>query len=419
MKVSNSVLQNGESSWTLGARWVFPVEGPPLEGGTLTVQGGSILAVEPTGLRTPDIDLGNAAIIPGFVNAHTHLDLSGLRGKTPPRVEITEWLREVIQHRRGQSREQIQKDIADGWAESLTSGTTLIGDIAAQGMSWPILRAAPLRSVVFYEILGLSRTRAHQAWAAACAWIHQHRPTSACRPGLSTHAPYSVRASLFRAAASFSQEHHLPLATHLAESSAELILLSQHQGTFVPFLKDLGVWDPEGLVDGPETVVDLHANVPTALFVHGNYLDPRRPTPRGASIIYCPRTHAAFGHKPYPLMAFLAAGARVALGTDSLASNPDLSMLNEARYLHKRLPDLPWDCLLRMATLTGAEALGWSVETGSLTVGKSADFVVLRMPNVDGRDPHELIFSSSAAVDQVYVRGKKAYQVGTKLSASQ
>jgi len=412
------VCQNGESSWTLGARWVFPIDGQPLEHGTLTLRGGRILAVEPCGSRTPDTDIGNAALVPGFANAHTHLDLSGLRNKTPPRADFTDWLRAVIQHRRSQTREQIQKDIEHGLAESLASGTTLLGDIAAQGLSWPALCGAPLRSVVFYELLGLPRARAHQAWAAACAWVRQHRPTSACRPGLSTHAPYSVRTSLFRAAASLAQQYHLPLATHLAESFAELRLLTQQQGPFVTFLKDLGVWDSEGLVDKPETVIDLHAKASAALFVHANYLHPSTTIPQGATVVYCPRTHAAFGHKPHPFCEFLAAGVRVALGTDSLASNPDLSVLNEARYLHEEFPDLSGEAILRMATLSGAEALGWQDETGSLAVGKSADFTVLKLPNTDAGNPHDLIFSAAAAVDQVYIRGEKVYQADATAAAA-
>src|SRR5207247_3350094 len=116
-----------------------------------------------------------------------------------------------------------------------------------------------------------------------------------------------------------------------------------------------------------EEVLQLNADVANVLFIHGNYLDPRLAFPRGASIIYCPRTHAYFGHPPHPYRQLLARGVRVALGTDSLASNPDLDVLAEARFLHHLHPDTPGAQLLHMATLAGAEALGWSDEVGSLT----------------------------------------------------
>jgi cytosine/adenosine deaminase-related metal-dependent hydrolase len=113
------------------------------------------------------------------------------------------------------------------------------------------------------------------------------------------------------------------------------------------------------------------------------------------TVVYCPRTHAAFGHPPHPFREFLKRGVRVALGTDSLASNPDLDVLAEARFIRERYPDFPGDQLLRMATLAGAEGLGWADKTGSLTPGKSADLVAVPLPDRGEGDPHELIFGGS------------------------
>jgi cytosine/adenosine deaminase-related metal-dependent hydrolase len=202
----------------------------------------------------------------------------------------------------------------------------------------------------------------------------------------------------------------MPLATHLAESREEGELLEYHRGPFVPFLSELGVWDEHGLVIGAQEVLQLTAQTDNTLLVHGNYLDPETAIPPRVSIIYCPRTHAAFGHAPYPLRALLGKGVRVALGTDSLASNPDLDVLAEARFVRLLYPDLPGATLLRMATLSGALALGWQNETGSLTPGKSADLVVLELPDrANDVDPYESILSSSARVQAVLFRGKWVY----------
>ena len=124
------------------------------------------------------------------------------------------------------------------------------------------------------------------------------------------------------------------------------------------------------------------------------------------SIVYCPRTHAAFRHPPHPFREFLARGVRVCLGTDSLASNPDLDILAEARFVRSRYPDFPGDQLLRMVTLAGAEALGWADECGSLEAGKSADLVAVPLPDCDEADPHELLLGEDAGERRTMFRGQ-------------
>jgi cytosine/adenosine deaminase-related metal-dependent hydrolase len=392
-------------NWTLTARWIMPVDGLPLERGTITIAGDRIVAVEPQGQRSADKDLGNVAILPGFVNAHTHLDLTGLRGQCPPTPDFTQWLRAVIRHRRCQTPEQIEADIRAGSIESLQCGTTLLGDIAAQGKSWPILCERPGHSVVFYELLGLPLARAQESLAAANAWLEKCKPTANCRPGLSPHAPYSVRDWLFGQAAALASKLQLPLTTHLGETPAEYAVLQNHTGPFAEFLKELDVWDPEGLVSFPEEVCfNYHNRTLPRLFAHANYADATLLALTHSSVVYCPRTHAAFGHPPHPFREFLSRGILVALGTDSLASNPDLDILAEARFVHQHYPDVPGATLLRMATLRGAQVLGWADETGSLTPGKSADLVVLPLPDREA-DPHELVLQSSRKVQAVLWSG--------------
>src|SRR6476469_6468934 len=115
--------------WSFTARWVFPVASPPVGRAVVVVEGGRIAAIEPAGSRPVDLDLGNVAVLPGLVNAHTHLDLSGMRGLAPPVLPMPEWLGRVVGHRRGRSAQQIAADIDAGLAECLRFGTTLVGDI--------------------------------------------------------------------------------------------------------------------------------------------------------------------------------------------------------------------------------------------------------------------------------------------------
>jgi cytosine/adenosine deaminase-related metal-dependent hydrolase len=389
----------------MSARWIIPVEGAPLRRGTITIRGGRVIALEPHGFRTPDVDVGEAAILPGLVNAHTHLDLSDLRGMAPPGPDFTRWLRAVIHHRRQRSEEETAQAVRAGLNEALSFGTTLVGDIASGALSWNVLSAAPLRAVVFYELLGLPRSRARKAWAEAYPWLNAHAGTPTCKPGLSPHAPYSVRAALFRIAGRFARGHRVPLAVHLAESPDEIELLANRSGPFVDFLCEVGAWDPHGLVQDVSSLLKTYADNQNLLLVHANYLSPASPLPPGAAIVYCPRTHAAFGHPLHPVEDFLAAGVRVALGTDSLASNPDLSLLAEARFLHERHPAISAPAIIRMATLSGAEGLGWEHETGSLTPGKSADLVVVPLEG-DHDDPHEHVLRSSFQVSAVMFQGR-------------
>jgi cytosine/adenosine deaminase-related metal-dependent hydrolase len=174
----------------------------------------------------------------------------------------------------------------------------------------------------------------------------------------------------------------------------------------VPFLRDLDVWAPDGLADDTDHVLKLLNGLSPTLLVHGNYLAPTASIPSNCSIVYCPRTHAAFGHAPHPFRQFLERGVRVALGTDSLASNPDLSILAEIRHLHRHHPDVPGEVLLRMATLSGAEALGWADDTGSLEAGKSADLVVVPLSHDAAGEPYQRLLDSSLPVTRVLCRGR-------------
>jgi cytosine/adenosine deaminase-related metal-dependent hydrolase len=223
-----------------------------------------------------------------------------------------------------------------------------------------------------------------------------------------------VRASLFRTAAKWAHQHQLPLAIHLAETLEEGELLAHQTGPFVQFLQQLGVWDREGLVTSSEEVLNLCTRVEPVLFAHGNYLDPAALVPSGGTIVYCPRTHARFGHAPHPIRQFLTRGVRVALGTDSLASNPDLDLLAEARYLAHHHRDLPGETILRMATLSGAEALGWDREAGSLAQGKSADLVVVPLSTTCAADPYALLWENTLPAQAVLFKGKWV-AVGGKL----
>ncbi len=406
-------MSDDSNSLSLTARWVYPASGPPLERGVVTVRGDRIAAVEANGAWTADVDLGNVALIPGLVNPHTHLDLSGARGLIPPTDpdHFTDWLRGVIAYRRSRTPEQTRTDVAAGLAECLATGTTLIGDIAAEGQTWDVLAAAPTRALVFWELLGLSLQRFGGEFHRSFLGIESKQNTGTCVWGRSPHAPYSVHRRGYGLTFSGPGVY----TTHIAESVAEVELIMHREGPFVSFLQSVGAWEADGLVKDYHFVSDVDPEA-LILLAHCNHLPHNVLLSPKHTLVYCPRTHAAFGHPPHPFRDFLARGVRVALGTDSLASNPDLDVLAEARFVRAHYPDFPGDTLLKMVTLSGAEALGWADETGSIEPGKSADLVAVPLPDRDAVDPYELLFAADAPVGGRRTMFRGAWRVGDRES---
>lgn len=397
---------------TYSARWIVPVAQPTLAHGTITIVGDRIHSVDPHGTRHPDVDLGPVTLIPGLVNAHVHLDLSGARNQIPPdpAEPFPHWLSRVIAYRRSSDP---LSEIRAGLEESLQAGVTLLGDIASEGRSATVLHHAPLRSRVYRECLGLSASRAAESATAAQAWLEQFPASASMRPGLSPHAPYSVRVDLFATLARMQ----VPLAIHFAESAAEAELINHHDGPFRPFLERLGLWDPAAIIPSVDALAQAVSTAPSVLWVHAN-LPPLgwRPGPNQA-IVYCPRTHAAFGHPPHPFRSYLEAGIPVALGTDGLSSNPDLDILAEGAYLATHHPDLDPATILRMLTIHGAEALGFASEAGTLEAGKSADMVALPVVDDRAKNPWSGLFTSRPAERRTMFRG--VWRAGMVASVSE
>jgi cytosine/adenosine deaminase-related metal-dependent hydrolase len=396
---------------SLKARYVFPVEGDAIAGGIVQVREGRIAACGPANGATADLDLGNVALVPGFVNAHTHLELSPLDTAAGRGTEdAIAWLRRVIDQRRGSSRPILEAAVARNLRAAVEAGTTCLADITTGGLSWDRVATAPLRAVVFAEILGLGRMRGLQTSQEAFDWLAKIGPAdkvAACaRPGLSPHAPYSTAGWLYHRAA----DSGLPLTTHLAEMPEELTLLRDRDGRLRQFLEELDAWDESWEPIGPRPADYVRRDRLRRadwLIAHGTYLDPDdfwQLRPEAATqghrvaIAYCPRTHMRFGHAPHPYREMLRRGVIVCLGTDSRASSPSLSILDELRFLYRSDPTLSGPLLLTMATLFGAWALRAETVTGSLKPGKSADLAIVALPNRDDADPYQLLLDSELSV---------------------
>jgi cytosine/adenosine deaminase-related metal-dependent hydrolase len=415
------------------ARWVFPIEGPPLENGVVVCRQGRIATVgrgtSDQVVASPLVDLGDSAILPGLVNAHTHLELSDVAEPLGyPGIRLPQWIPRVIEHRRRRG-DSGASAVAAGWRESLRHGVTCLADIASlDALDVPDLVQPPRgrmsanadaagspalpapQSIAFLEWIGLSAAVAAERLAAIAEWLARSRG-SGTAAGISPHAPYSVRYDALPHAIELSRTQRVPLAMHLAESPEELQLLRQGTGPLRDMLRELGVWDPTALPErsAPGDYLRWLATAHRALVIHGNYLTDDDFTLLARhrdklSVVFCPRTHAYFGHDDYPLQRMLAAGVRVALGTDSRASSPDLDLLAEARRVAGCGLASPAQAV-RMATLAGAEALGRGALCGSLVPGKRADLCVLSVRASAAADPYELLVETDAAVRCVVIGG--------------
>lgn len=389
------------------ARWIFPVSGSPIQNGMIEVQNRIITAMVPQSDASA-IDLGSVALIPGLINAHTHLEFSDLQAPVQPAEPFTSWIQALVAVRRGRPADNAS--IQAGLKECLANGTTAVGEIATQ--SWPtstyqILDAqTAIQSVVFREILGLRADQIQTQFQIASDWLSGNPTDSSIQSphvirGLSPHAPYSVHPDLYRQLTRLAADRHAPVAVHLAETPAELELLRDGTGEFVRMLEKFGVWDDQIIPrhSRPLDYLTPLENVPKSLVIHGNYLsdveiDWISQHPQ-VSVVYCPRTHAFFGHPPHAWQTMLARGINVAIGTDSRGSNPDLSTWKELCFLRSQFPGISPAILLKLGTLNGARALGLDQVTGSLEVGKRANLTMIHLPANGFTDPYELLFSAS------------------------
>jgi len=362
------------------------------------------------------IDWGSAVIMPGLINAHTHLELTHFHNQLTNFSSFTDWIFQLVSERRLWTKEDFINSAREGAREALSSGTTLAGDVTASHTAWDAARAEGLRSVVFEEVTGFSPDP-DAALSQLESALDQAVPDPLLVQGISPHAPYSVSPELYRQVAELSRSRGLPLATHVAETQSELQFLQSGTGEFKDLLSELGVlpseWSPPQLT--PIAYLEsLGILRQSSVLIHCNYLDQEsisRILRNRSSVVYCPRSHDFFGHERHPVRLLLDSGINVALGTDSLASNSSLSMLDEIRYLYKERKDLKCDEIFRAATLNGASALDYGGVLGRLRRGYWADLTILALPeNIGSRQLLNNILEGAGECIATIVQGKTAWQ---------
>lgn len=352
---------------------------------------------------TIDVDFGEAAIIPPLVNAHTHLEFSHLTTPVPAGANFAEWIDAVISERT--THRQIdplsEAAVRRGLRRTQRHACFQVGEISTAEKLPAGTESGDVDGVQFLELLGASADRVAEQLANAEQFLESRSGASGSgfRPGLSPHAPYSTSMELVAGAVALARKYEVPIAMHLAETPEEMQLLASQDGPLADFLFSRKIWPPPHISrsTSPMEYLELLAAAPQALVIHGNYLSEAErafvANQQAMSIVFCPRTHAYFGHPKYPLAETIWAGANVVLGTDSCASNPDLDIWAEAQFVAERYPEVPPYQVLPMVTTAAARAMG--AKSQVLEPGQPADFAVIsELPGDVDQDPFTRLLAS-------------------------
>ncbi len=416
------------------AKWVMPVSAPPVRDGTVVVEGDRITFVGPRAHAPAgrDEELGDAILLPGLVNAHTHLDLTVMRGLLED-LSFFEWIRAVTAATRDALSDADLLDSARlGVREGLRAGITTYADTAPRAAPFDAMLELGVRGIAYREAFGPDAATADDAMAALreAVTTARARETPLVRVGVSPHAPYSVSDALFAAVADFARRERLPLATHVAESADESDLVERGAGPFAGFLRGRGIAveprarSPIALLERCGVLGD------NALLVHGIRLDAgdiAAIARSGAAVAHCPVSNAKLGHGVAPLRELLDAGVRVGLGSDSMASNNRMDIVAESRYAALAQRARPVGSLgfqaidaVALATIGGARALGLDALIGTLEVGKQGDLAAFAIPPecCPVHDPADALVwaMGGAAAILTVVAGRALVRVGRLVS---
>ena len=418
------------------ARWVLPITQPPIENGTVVESDGLITYVGPRAEAPPgaDYDLGEAILLPGLINTHTHLELTAMRGFLED-CRFAEWIDKLRQSRNEiLDTEKLLDSARFGIIEGLEAGITTYADTCSSGLVMQAMRELGVRGIMYQEVFGPDSSQAATAVRELEERIDKLEldQTGLVRLGVSPHAPYTVSDPLYAAAAKLANRRKLPLAMHIAESEPEYDIVVNGSGDFADR------WRKRGIAVGrrarsPIALLEQHGALERGpLLIHCVRVDDadiETMARHRCAVAHCPASNAKFGHGIAPLLAMLSAGIRVGIGSDSVASNNRMDILDESRLavLIHRAATRKHDAFgahqaLELATIGGARAIGIDSRVGSLEVGKDADLSAFRIDiprTTPVGDPYSAaIFAlPGRSAELVAVRGRVLVDRGRAVAA--
>jgi len=378
------------------AKYILPITAPPIADGVVAVNDGRIVYVgsHRSGPSGDDIELGDVLLLPGLINAHCHLELTAMRGFLEG-LDFRTWILRLTAAKRAVlSRDMLLDAARYGIVEGLRHGITTYADTCDSGVAFDAMRESGVRGVMYQEVFGPDPAQCATSLAELREKVERLRPleTPLVRVGVSPHAPYTVSDSLFAAVATYARLESLPVAIHIAESQLELDLVSAGAGAFADGLLARGI----GVAPRARTPIDLLSKLDVLsarpLLIHCVRVDADdidRIVSARCTVAHCPASNAKLGHGIAPLCALVNSGVSVGIGSDSMASNNRMDLLEEARVAtllqranHGDFRELTAAEVLTLATLGGARALSLEQEVGSLEAGKAADLAAFPLEGV-------------------------------------
>jgi len=430
------------------ARYVLPISSAMIDDGAVAIAGTRIVGCDTREQlikkfpHASSQNFGEAVILPGFVNAHSHLELTIFRGFLEKEEnDFPAWLRKLTVTRAEQlTPDDIRVSATWGALEAARAGVTCAGDASDSGAaSLHALRDVGLRGIVYQEAFGPDPVLAREQFTKLQEKIAALRTseTGLARIGVSPHAPYTVSAPLLQLIAAYAEAEHLPLMMHAAESVAETLLMREGRGTFADGLARRGIaWRTPGVSTiqylAALGVLNVRPLLAHCIQVDDTDIETIRET--GARIAHCSKSNAKLGHGRAPFAKFIERRLTVGLGSDSVASNNACDMLEEARFavlIARAGRDdsdvqelMSADAVLSTLTRGGARALGLENQTGTLAAGHEADLTIVKLDGAHQLpvfDPATtLVFSSSGRdVLLTMVAGKEIYRDGHVLTVDE
>jgi cytosine/adenosine deaminase-related metal-dependent hydrolase len=411
-------IRGSNSPSLICASWIAPMDRPSIRDGAILIDNENIVAVGPKKdlrAKSPNAhvaDVGSSILIPGLINAHTHLELSDCTQGPAPTGGFAQWLVGMLQRTRITPEEMqaaVTKAINIGINQSQKFGVTTLGDISRQvHLTRPLLLEKPLRVISFGEVQAMAQRRGLLEERLAAA-ADESVSSSCLKIGISPHAPYSVEPEGYRRCLQVAKQKNMPLCTHLAETTDEATFLANHSGPLRDLWNAWLTWDDQvpKFPGGPiRYAQDLGLLDYPTLLAHVNYCDDEELNILAAgkaTVVFCPRTHKYFGHPLHRWQDMLARNINVSVGTDSCASSPDLNLVDDLRLLHQQYPQVPALEIWQLATTRAARALGLQNTCGSLTPGLAADVVAFPATT---NDPLAEILQNNALPSHVWIAGR-------------